>query len=100
MSVTIFHITTNGGTDFTGQSRDILAEQLRAFRPGRHKIAFEKVGAAERPTRYKWYFSVMMTEILNKCADLTPNPKATVQANQPTANNNITMIDDVQIRSR
>ena len=69
MSVTIFHITTNGGTDFTGQSRDILAEQLRALEPGRHKIAFEKVGAYERPTRYKWYFSVMMTEILNKCAD-------------------------------
>lgn len=69
MSVTIFHITKGEGHNYTGQSREIMAEQFGVLPEGRYKVTIEKVGAYERPTRYKWYFSVMMAEILNKCAD-------------------------------
>lgn len=69
MSTRIFHITTNGGHDYTGQSRDILKEQLGALEPGRYKVVIEKVGAYKRPTRYKFYFSVIMAAILEKCSD-------------------------------
>lgn len=69
MSTRIFHITTNGGTQFTGQSREILKEQFEALEQGRYKVVIEKVGAYERPTRYKFYFGVVMAAILEKCAD-------------------------------
>lgn len=65
----IFHITTNGGTQFTGQSREILKDQIEALGQGRYKVVIEKVGAYERPTRYKFYFGVVMAAILEKCAD-------------------------------
>lgn len=69
MSTRIFHITTNGGTQFTGQSREILKEQIEALEQGRYKVVIEKAGAYERPTRYKFYFGVVMAAILEKCAD-------------------------------
>ena len=66
---TIFHITKGEGHNYTGQSHEIMAEQFGTLPEGRYKVTIEKVGAYERPTRYKWYFSVMMAEILSKCAD-------------------------------
>jgi hypothetical protein len=65
----IFHITTNGGHQYTGQSREVMAEQFGALEQGRYKVVIEKVGAYEKPTRYKFYFSVVMAAILEKCAD-------------------------------
>lgn len=64
----IFHITTNGGHAYTGQSRDIMREQFGALEAGRYKVAIEKVGAYEKPSRYKFYFACVMTAILEKCA--------------------------------
>ena len=69
MSTTIFHITKNKGHNYTGQSREIMAEQFGGLPEGRYKVVIEKVGAYERPSRYKWYFSVLMASILDKCAD-------------------------------
>ena len=65
----IFHITTNGGHAYTGQSRDIMADQFGLLEQGRYKVVIEKVGAYERPTRYKFYFACIMAAILEKCAD-------------------------------
>jgi len=65
----IFYISTNGGTDYTGQSKAILREQFEALEAGRFKVVIDRVGAYERPSRYKWYFSVLMASILHKCAD-------------------------------
>jgi hypothetical protein len=65
----IFHITTNGGHNYTGQTRDIMREQFGALEAGRHKVVIEKVGAYEQPSRYKFYFGVIMAAILEECAD-------------------------------
>ena len=65
----IFHITTNGGYNYTGQSRGIMREQFGALEQGRYKVVIEKVGVYEKPTRYKFYFAVIMAAILEKCAD-------------------------------
>lgn len=46
-----------------------MNENFGALPEGRYKVTIEKVGAYERPTRYRWYFAVMMAEILSKCAD-------------------------------
>ena len=69
MNTAIFHITTNGGKNWTGQSKEILNEQFGALVEGRYKVTIQKVGQYERPSRYKWYFSVLMASILDKCAD-------------------------------
>ena len=69
MSIRTFHITTNGGHAYTGQSREIMAEQFSLLGQGRYRVVIEKVGAYERPTRYKFYFGVVMAAILEKCAD-------------------------------
>ena len=69
MTTRIFHITTNGGHEYTGQSRDIMRDQFGALEAGRYKVAVEKVGAYETPTRYKYYFGVVLSAILDKCAD-------------------------------
>lgn len=65
----IFHITTAGGRNYTGQSKEILREQFDALEEGRHKIMIERVGQYENPSRYKFYFAVVMAAILEKCAD-------------------------------
>ncbi len=69
MSVTIFHITKNEGHNYTGQSREIMAEQFGGLPEGRYKVTIQKVGAYERPTRYKAYFAIVMAGILEKCGD-------------------------------
>jgi|WetSurMetagenome_2_1015567.scaffolds.fasta_scaffold632022_1 hypothetical protein len=65
----IFHITTNGGHNYTGQSREIMAEQFGALQQGRYKVVIQRVGEYQRPTRYRFYFAVVMSAILEKCAD-------------------------------
>ena len=67
--IRIFNITTNGGHQYTGQSRQIMAEQFGALEAGRYKVMIEKIGAYEKPTRYKYYFGVVMAAILEKCSD-------------------------------
>ena len=68
MSVAIFHITTSGGKNYTGQSKEILNEQFGALAEGRYKVVIEKVGAYENPSRYKYFFAIVMAAILEKCA--------------------------------
>jgi len=55
MNTAIFHITTAGGKNFTGQSRDILKEQIEALPEGRYKVVIQKAGAYENPSRYKYF---------------------------------------------
>lgn len=66
----IFHITTNGGHHYTGQSREIMSEQFGALEPGRYKVVIDKAGAYENTSRYKFYFSVVLTAILEKVGSL------------------------------
>jgi len=71
MSVAIFHITTNGGKNWTGQSKEILNEQFRALPDGRYKVTIEE----DKPggytaTRYRYYFGVVLAAILEKCSKL------------------------------
>ncbi len=66
MSTAIFHITTNGGKNWTGQSKEILNEQFGALVAGRYKVVIERVGAYENPSRYKFYWAVILTSILEK----------------------------------
>jgi len=65
----IFHITKGHANTYTGQSLEILREQFGELPEGRYKVVIEKVGAYERPTRYKFYFAVIMSAILEKVAD-------------------------------
>ncbi len=44
-----------------------MADQFGALGQGRYKVVIDKVGAYENPSRYKFYFSVVMTAILEKC---------------------------------
>lgn len=70
METKIFYITTAGGKNYTGQSKEILNEQFGALEAGRHKVAIQKVGAYERPTRYRYYYAVVMTTILETCGQM------------------------------
>ena len=71
MKTSIFFLTTNGGTNFTGQSREILAEQLRALEAGRYKVTIEEDKPGQySATRYRFYFGVVLTAILEKCGKL------------------------------
>lgn len=65
----IFHITTNGGHSYTGQSREIMSEQFGALEQGRYRVAIEKVGTYENPSRYKFYFAVVLTAILDRVGE-------------------------------
>lgn len=69
MSTTIFHITKGEGHNYTGQSRSVMNDAFCALPEGRFKVMIEKVGAYEKPTRYKFYFAVIMAAILHKCSD-------------------------------
>ncbi len=46
-----------------------MAEQFSALPEGRYKVTIEKVGQYEHPGRYRYYFAIVMAEILHKCAD-------------------------------
>lgn len=71
MSVTIFHITKNEGHNYTGQSREIMAEQFGGLPEGRYKVTVEE----DKPggytaTRYRFYFGVVLAAILEACRDM------------------------------
>ena len=70
METKIFYITTAGGKNYTGQSKEILNEQFGALEAGRHKVAIQKVGGYEKTSRYKYYWAVILTEILDKCGQM------------------------------
>lgn len=68
---TIFHITKGEGHNYTGQSREIMAEQFGGLPEGRYKVTVEE----DKPggytaTRYRFYFGVVLAAILEKCAKL------------------------------
>ena len=67
---TIFHITKKEGHNYTGQSREIMAEQFGGLPEGRYKVVIEKVGAYENPSRYKYFFAIVMAAILEKCGNM------------------------------
>jgi len=68
METKIFQITRSE-TAFTGQSREILREQFGSLPAGQWKVTIQKVEHGKfTPTRYKYYFSAVMTAILEKCA--------------------------------
>jgi len=66
MSVSIFHITKGEGHNYTGQSRSVMNDSFGALPEGRYKVTVEKVGAYERPSRYRFYWAVILTTILEK----------------------------------
>jgi len=66
---TQFHIEKRGGK-ITQESRPVFAEQVSALPDGWHKVTItESKPGAYTPTRYRYYFGVMLPAILEKCAD-------------------------------
>jgi len=64
----IFYIR-KANAALTGNSREILREQFGGLADGQYKITIQEAGTGyEKPTRYKYYFGVVLTAILEKCA--------------------------------
>jgi len=71
MSAAIFNITKGEGHNYTGQSKSVLNEQFGALPEGRYKVTVEEDKPGQyTASRYRFYFGVVLTAILEKCGKL------------------------------